>query len=98
MGATNIPWELDEAVLRRFVKRVYVPLPDAPARQALILHQLKKQLRSSGMSSDHATAEVSRILTTKQLDNIVRLTDGYSGSDLNAVRMIYQTCAMYTWA
>jgi len=26
--ATNCPWELDSAFLRRFQKRVYVPLPD----------------------------------------------------------------------
>uniref|UniRef100_A0A3Q3VYM6 microtubule-severing ATPase n=1 Tax=Mola mola TaxID=94237 RepID=A0A3Q3VYM6_MOLML len=32
MGATNRPQELDEAVLRRFAKRVYVTLPDAEVR------------------------------------------------------------------
>jgi len=26
--ATNCPWELDSAFLRRFQKRAYVPLPD----------------------------------------------------------------------
>lgn len=51
MGATNIPWELDEAVLRRLVKRVYVPLPDAVARAALINHLLLKQHASSADSS-----------------------------------------------
>ncbi len=32
VGATNRPQELDEAARRRFVKRLYIPLPDAPAR------------------------------------------------------------------
>lgn len=28
IGATNRPQELDEAARRRFVKRLYIPLPD----------------------------------------------------------------------
>lgn len=32
LGATNIPWVLDSAIRRRFEKRVYIPLPDEPAR------------------------------------------------------------------
>lgn len=41
MGATNIPWELDPAVRRRFEKRIYIPLPDAEARAVLLKNQLK---------------------------------------------------------
>lgn len=32
LGATNIPWELDPAIRRRFEKRVYIPLPEPHAR------------------------------------------------------------------
>jgi vacuolar protein-sorting-associated protein 4 len=28
LGATNCPWAIDQAVRRRFEKRVYIPLPD----------------------------------------------------------------------
>lgn len=73
MGATNLPWDLDEAVLRRMVKRIYVPLPDAESRLSLITHMLRKQ----GPSGQH--------LTPSQLQTIVQLTEGYSGSDLAAV-------------
>ena len=27
IGATNRPWDLDEAIRRRLEKRVYIPLP-----------------------------------------------------------------------
>jgi SpoVK/Ycf46/Vps4 family AAA+-type ATPase len=35
LGATNIPWELDPAIRRRFEKRVYIPLPEPHARAAM---------------------------------------------------------------
>ena len=38
MGATNHPWDIDEAALSRFARRVYVPLPDRTSR-ALLLQQ-----------------------------------------------------------
>ena len=32
LGATNVPWEIDAAMRRRFEKRVYIPLPEQAAR------------------------------------------------------------------
>jgi vacuolar protein-sorting-associated protein 4 len=32
IGATNLPWILDEAIRSRFEKRIYIPLPDKNAR------------------------------------------------------------------
>ena len=36
LGATNLPWELDGAIRWRFEARVYIPLPDAEARCAML--------------------------------------------------------------
>ncbi|EGZ28106.1 hypothetical protein PHYSODRAFT_554382 [Phytophthora sojae] len=70
MGATNLPQELDEAIVRRLEKRIYVPLPDAPSREGLIRHLLGSQKFS---------------LSSKDIKHIVKATEGYSGSDLKAV-------------
>ena len=32
MGATNLPWEIDAAMIRRFQKKILIPLPEMPAR------------------------------------------------------------------
>ncbi|XP_058104696.1 uncharacterized protein LOC131248435 isoform X1 [Magnolia sinica] len=70
LGATNKPQELDDAVLRRLVKRIYVPLPDENIRRLLFKHQLKGQAFS---------------LPGSDLERLVKETEGYSGSDLQAL-------------
>ena len=36
IAATNLPWDIDEAMIRRFDRRIYIPLPDDDARSALL--------------------------------------------------------------
>ena len=47
MGATNFPWNLDAAVLRRFGQKVYVPLPDEAGVRALLEHEVVRQLQAT---------------------------------------------------
>ena len=51
MGATNKPWDLDEAIVSRFQKRIYVPLPDDAARKSIIRIHLKGA-EMSGLNMD----------------------------------------------
>lgn len=43
LGATNFPWGLDPAMRRRFQKRIYIPLPEEPARYLMLASALGKQ-------------------------------------------------------
>jgi len=71
VGATNEPWGLDVAMMRpgRFDSKIYVPLPDAPARHRL----LEIYLGGRPMAEDVDFAE------------LVERLEGYSGADVNAI-------------
>ncbi|KAM7275000.1 hypothetical protein ACFE04_016866 [Oxalis oulophora] len=72
IGATNKPQELDDAVLRRLVKKIYIPLPDESVRRLLLKTKLKGQsFFLPGKSKD--------------IERLARETEGYSGSDLQAL-------------
>ena len=47
MGATNFPWNLDGAILRRFGQKVYVPLPDEEGVRNLIEYEIVTRLKES---------------------------------------------------
>ena len=69
LGATNLPWELDEALRRRLEKRIYIPLPDLAARRAL----LELNMRQLKLSEDVDIA------------GLAALCEGYSGADITNV-------------
>jgi len=66
IGATNKPWDLDWPFIRRFQKRILVPLPDYNAR----LHMFKLFTGQVTLSPD------------MDLYGLSRMSEGFSGSDI----------------
>ena len=68
LAATNCPWEIDSALLRpgRFHEKIYIPLPDQPAR----VYMLRKNLGTIGRDPAVSFEE-----TAKRLE-------GFNGADI----------------
>ncbi len=69
IGATNKPWSLDPPFLRRFTKRILVPLPDTEARMA----QFRLYTAPLTLAEDVS------------LEMLAKLSEGYSGSDIKDI-------------
>lgn len=71
IGATNEPWSLDPAVMRpgRFDEKIYVPLPDLPARAKM----LELNLKGKPLAADI------------KLEELAQLVEGYSGADIRNI-------------
>ncbi|KAH9458577.1 hypothetical protein Pst134EB_010874 [Puccinia striiformis f. sp. tritici] len=70
LGATNIPWQLDIAIQRRFEKRIFIPLPDPEAR---------KRIFELNVGTTPCT------LTQQDYRELASQSQGYSGSDIAVV-------------
>jgi len=69
IGATNRPWDLDEALRRRLEKRIYIALPNDYGRSELFKINLK------GIKLDENV----------KFEDLVKLSEGYSGADIASV-------------
>jgi len=70
LGATNLPWALDSAIRRRFEKRIYIPLPEAPARAKMFQLNIKN---------------TPCTLTLQDYRHLGEITERYSGADVATV-------------
>ncbi|KAJ5468039.1 Vacuolar sorting ATPase Vps4 [Penicillium sp. IBT 31633x] len=68
LGATNIPWQLDAAIRRRFQRRVHISLPDVNARMKMFML---------------AVGTTPCQLTQQDYRQLADLSEGYSGSDIS---------------
>ncbi|ORX79823.1 AAA-domain-containing protein [Anaeromyces robustus] len=70
LAATNLPWQLDPALRRRFEKRIYIPLPEANARARMFQIHI---------------GNTPNTLTMKDFRHLAHKSEGYSGSDIGTV-------------
>lgn len=69
IGATNRPWDLDEAIIRRLPRRVYIPLPNRECRLALLSHLLQ-------------SVQPPPRLLARDFDALAERTEGFSNADM----------------
>jgi vacuolar protein-sorting-associated protein 4 len=70
LGASNVPWDLDAAIRRRFEKRVYISLPEANARTYMFKMNV---------------GDTPNNLTDADYERLGQLSEGASGSDIEVI-------------
>ncbi len=83
LGATNRPWDVDEAALRagRFGRMIHVGLPDLAARRAILEKTLEDIPVAKGID----------------LDELAEMLDGYSGADIAGPRGVLDTATDFPY-
>lgn len=67
LAASNLPWDLDPALLRRLDKRILVPAPNKEARKAMMQKLLANHVHN---------------LQDEEFEECSASTNGYSGADI----------------
>lgn len=77
LATSNIPWQLDTAMLRRFEKRILVDTPDLNARIAMLKHYLPPIVLDN-----------PRLCSELNYSCLAQAMEHYSGADIKV--LIYQ--------
>lgn len=74
IAASNLPWKIDEAILRRFSKHIHVPLPDKEARKTIFMLNIERKCEGKWQT---------RVLSDENYDLLAAKSEGFSGSDIS---------------
>eukprot|EP00796_Vickermania_ingenoplastis_P007370 gene7370-5186_t len=67
IAATNLPWEIDPAIRRRFDRTIYVDVPDDKVRRVLLLRSLR---------------DARHVLSDGDIRDLIGFTSGFTASDV----------------
>ncbi|KAK2193721.1 hypothetical protein NP493_7g01027 [Ridgeia piscesae] len=84
LAASNLPWELDHAMLRRLEKRILVDLPSLDARCAMFKHHLPPTVNTAMQNG-------LQLYSCIDYEYVAKMTEHYSGSD---IRLVCKEAAM----
>lgn len=91
LAATNMPWDIDEAARRRFVRRQYIPLPEHHVREQQLRKLLSHQHHELSAEDIEVLVHVTegKHLSSPHIRWILNLfltcNSGFSGSDITAL-------------
>ena len=94
LATTNRPWDLDEALLRRLEKRVYVAMPTDQARVNMFEKHLKDckiaedidYEEFASMTINYSGADIRNVCRDAAMAPMRRLIDGKSASELKEIQ------------
>jgi len=69
IAATNLPWQIDDAVMRHSSHKIHIPMPDVSARRQMFVH---------GLVDVHT-------ITPDNMDSFAEKTHNLSGSDISTI-------------
>jgi len=82
LAASNLPWELDSALLRRLEKRILIPLPEIKARESLVkmlIPPSKSQeldyLELAGMLDGYSGSDIKLVCKEAAMKPLRKLMD-----------------------
>jgi SpoVK/Ycf46/Vps4 family AAA+-type ATPase len=89
LAATNLPWAIDEAARRRFVRRQYIPLPEEETRAVqlttLLGHQKHGLTAKDILKLVQLTDGAFTLLILIKFQTVTNNLIGFSGSDITAL-------------
>lgn len=100
LAASNLPWDLDSAMLRRLEKRILVDLPNAEARESMLKCYLPSELvkdidysQIAGLTSEWSGSDIRLLCKEAAMHPLRRLMADLEVADSAAVRASEQAAA-----